>query len=217
MNKTQKITCLGCNKKYPTKVYDDGSYTPFYQNIRTKEHFCSECIEERPIIAIKDRVIFRDNKYFYKGKQVCSQCTHWTKPEDKLVQAFNKLWYCQDCWDWQMEASNSGVATCVRYTHDKELNCRNYELKTDCGKCEFCQERKQIPQISTTALIKELMARADFNVLTTWRDDSFITRLQELMWELKQVRGLTPEQIEKEVNTDIFEKKESQRKFSRGT
>ena len=59
--------------------------------------------------------------------------------------------------------------------------------------------------------------REDFNSLITWEDDNFITRFQELMWELNQVKGWTPKQIEEEVNKDIFTKKISQRKFSRRT
>jgi hypothetical protein len=37
------------------------------------------------------------------------------------------------------------------------------------------------------------------------------------MWELKQTRGLTPNEIAAEVSKGIFAKKLSQRKFSRGT
>ena len=59
--------------------------------------------------------------------------------------------------------------------------------------------------------------RKDFDALITWEDDGFITRFQELMWELNEVKDKKPKEIEKLVNQDVFEKKISQRKFSRGT
>lgn len=214
MKTKKKITCLGCNKLWKNKIYDDGSYTAFYQNINTEEHFCENCIQDRPIIAVKDRPLFRNNQYLLNGKHVCSSCKWKTKTTDKLVQlSINKLWYCQDCWNWNNETNNSAVATCLRFSNDQELNCRN------CGDCAICRERKAVPNtISTIALMKELWYRKDFNALTTWEDDEFNIRFQELIWELKQVRGWTAKKIQAEVNKDIFgEKKFSQRKFSRRT
>jgi len=145
----------------------------------------------------------------------CQQCL---EKGLKLIKAWNDKYYCSDCYNWQIEGSKSGVVTCTRYTQDKELNCYDYELRKNCGKCELCLERKKLTGISTIALMTELYwGRKDFDALISWQDDGFITRFQELMWELKQVKGWTPHRIEKAVNKDIFEKKVSRRKFSRGT
>lgn len=143
----------------------------------------------------------------------CQQCL---EKGLKLTKAWNDKYFCPDCWKWNEETS--GVATCVRYTHDKELNCYDYEIRKNCGKCSLCQERKKLAGISTLALMTELYrVRKDFKALINWEDDDFIIRFQELMWELKQVKGWTPKKIAKLVDRDIFEKKVSQRKFSRGT
>lgn len=148
-------------------------------------------------------------------KGACQQCLEKGLP---LTKSWNDKHYCADCLNWNEEASESGVATCARYTHDKELNCYDYVIRKNCGKCAICQERQKLQGISTIALMTELYwGRKDFAALINWRDDGFITRFQEIMWELKQVKGWTPQQIEEAVNEDIFEKKFSQRKFSRGT
>ena len=81
-----------------------------------------------------------------------------------------------------MEASESGVATCIRYTRDKELNCYDYEERKNCGECEICCQRKKLVGTSTIALMTELYwDREDFNSLITWEDDSFMIRFQELI------------------------------------
>ena len=157
----------------------------------------------------------RDVHHGEKAPQgVCQQCLEKDLP---LTKAWNDKYYCQDCLEWNDEGTKSGIATCVRYTHNKELNCYDYETKKHCQKCQFCQERKKVKGISTIALMTELYwGRKDFNALVTWEDDGFITRFQEIMWELDEVKGWTPKRIEKAVNQDIFEKKLTQRKFSRG-
>jgi len=101
---------------------------------------------------------------------------------------------------------------------NKEINCYNYLEKKGCGKCPLCLERKKLSRVSSLALMTELYrGRKDFDALITWEDDGFITRFQELMWELNEVKDKKPKEIEKLVNQDVFEKKLSQRKFSRGT
>ena len=92
MTEKKKIICLGCNKPLENKVYDDGSYQVFYQNIKTEEYFCENCVIKKPIIEYQNRIIFRGNKHFYQGKQVCAMCKYKTKPADKLTQiSINKL------------------------------------------------------------------------------------------------------------------------------
>jgi hypothetical protein len=80
-----------------------------------------------------------------------------------------------------MEAAESGVATCARYTKNKAINCYDYQEKKCCDKCFLCLERKKLVGISTLALMIELFRRKDFDALITCEDDSFITRFQELM------------------------------------
>jgi hypothetical protein len=141
----------------------------------------------------------------------CQQCC---EPNLSLTKAWNDKYYCSDCKKWNQEAS--GIATCVRYTQDKELNCYNYQLKKHCGTCSLCQERTKLQGISTLALLTEVYwQRKEWNSLITWQDDDFIHRWQELMWELKQVQGLTPTNIRKLVTQDT-DQKLSLRKFSRG-
>lgn len=219
-SKKPKIICSGCNKKYSSKVYSDDSCETFYWDLCSQEYFCEECLENHPLKKTKNQVYFRNHQYFYNSKPVCAQChTKYNPSQDgPLIKAWNELKYCQDCFNWNQEAAKSGVATCTRYAKDKEINCYDYLEKKSCGQCPLCLARKKLRGISTLALMTELYRnRKDFNALITWEDDGFIIRFQELMWELKQVKGWTPSKIEKAVNQDIFDKKLSQRKFSRGT
>ena len=67
------------------------------------------------------------------------------------------------------------------------------------------------------ALLIEIINRADYQAITNWEDDGFQHRIKEIIWELKQSEGLTPAEIEKAVNEDIFERKYTARKiYSRG-
>jgi len=62
----------------------------------------------------------------------------------------------------------------------------------------------------------EVMERPEFEALLSWEDDGFKQRYGEIMWELEEVKGWTPSQIEEKVNEDIRQKV-AKRKFSRGT
>ena len=62
----------------------------------------------------------------------------------------------------------------------------------------------------------EVMERPEFEALLSWEDDSFKQRYGEIMWELEEVKGWTPSQIEEKVNEDIRQQV-AKRKFSRGT
>ena len=186
-----------------------------FQKNKEKLTTCLACEKKFYLEKICRKCLTRDIHHGEKVPQgACQQCL---EKGLKLTKLWNDKYYCQDCQDWNSEAEKSGVATCSRYTHNKEINCYDYEKRASCGKCAICQPRQKLTGISTLALMTELYRRADFNSLITWEDDGFITRFQEIMWELGQVKNWTPQQIEQAVNKDIFEKKLSQRKFSRGT
>jgi hypothetical protein len=63
----------------------------------------------------------------------------------------------------------------------------------------------------------EVMERPEFEALLSWEDDGFKQRYGEIMWELEEVKGLAPKKVAELVEEDVFRKKVSQRKFSRGT
>ena len=146
-----------------------------------------------------------------KGK--CQQCLE----ELPTVKLWNDKYYCKDCQKWNEEGEKLGIGNhCPRFWKSW---CGGWEEKEKgCGEktCGSCSVRKKTLNIPTRDLMIEIMTRPNFNALLSWEDDSFKHRFEEVMWELTQVENLTPKQIEKLVNKDVFEKKISQRKFSRG-
>lgn len=161
----------------------------------------------------KEKHLLEVKEYNKESVGDCVQC------QSKNLAIINYLDHklCVDCFKYQMETAKSGVATCARYTNNKEINCYDYQARKCCGECSLCLERKKLTGISTLVLMTELYwGRKDFNALITWEDDGFIIRFQELMWELNEVKGKAPEEIEKLVGESLSQKI-SQRKFSRGT
>ena len=135
--------------------------------------------------------------------KTCFQC----QENLPLIQAENRQYYCADCHQWNQEAEQSGLATCSRFF---VLFCRN------CGECFSCQRRQPLKSIPPLDLMLEILQRPDYQALITWEDDRFQHRWQEIIWELKVSKGLTPRQIQAKVNQDL-QRKLSRRKYSRGT
>jgi len=71
---------------------------------------------------------------------------------------------------------------------------------------------------STRSLLIEVLNRKDFNSITTWEDDGFLARFEEIIVELKETEDFERKR-DQEVNEDVFHRnKISQRKkYSKGT
>jgi hypothetical protein len=139
---------------------------------------------------------------------VCYQCQ---ESNLKLTKEWNNKYYCSACLKWIQEAEKSGISTCYRYTSTScGLTCRNY------GYCLECQAKQGLTNYSTPTLMEEVLYRKDFIAVTTWEDDSFLHRFQEIIWELKESKEMTAEQIQTQVNKDILRKVSRRRKYSKG-
>lgn len=139
-------------------------------------------------------------------KGTCQQCL---EKGLTLTKIWSGKYYCSDCLKWNEEGEETGIGVyCRRFT---KTYCKN------CGKCFSCRGRKWLISYSTRELMIEVMEREDFEALLSWEDDEFKQRYGEIMWELEEVKNLSSKEIRELVNKDIFEKKISKRKFSRGT
>ena len=98
----------------------------------------------------------------------------------------------------------SGIATC---THYSEQRCQ----------CHPCQLRKSLSNYSTRDLMIEVLERRDFNAITTWEEDGFLQRFEELIVELKETEDFEKKR-EAEVHEDLFArgKLSRRKKYSRG-
>src|SRR6266487_5547175 len=98
-----------------------------------------------------------------------------------------------------MEGMKSGIASCARYS---EQSCR----------CNGCNNRRSLMSYSTRSLLIEILNRKDFNSITTWEDDGFLARFEEIIVELKETEDFERKR-DQEVNEDVFNRnKLSQRK-----
>ena len=168
---------------------------------------CQVCERKFLLEHICDKCRYQDIHHQRKVPQgACQQCL---EKGLKLTKIWSGKYYCQDCLAWNEEGEKSGIGSyCRRFV---DTYCKN------CGKCASCHKRKGLVGYSTRDLMIEIMERADFEALLSWEDDGFKQRYGEIMWELQEVTGWTPKKIEVEVNKDVFGKKFSRRKFSRGT
>ncbi|RHZ37152.1 hypothetical protein [endosymbiont GvMRE of Glomus versiforme] len=205
-----KIICLGCNKEWQNKIYSDGSYRHFYQDIKTKQYFCEGCIQDEPVAELFEKpthLLFRNNQYFDKKNQEC--CAGCKEANLELTQEWNEKKYCQDCINWNREAERSEITGCWRYD---EKFCERCCL---CNKCLL--REKKLAKFSTQELISEIINRPDYWAVITWEDDDFQHRIKEIAWELSESESMTPEEIETMVNEDIFNLQPSRRKkYSKG-
>ena len=168
---------------------------------------CQVCQKQFLWEPICDKCRYQDIHHQRKVPQgACQQCL---EKNLKLTKIGSGKYYCPDCLAWNEEAAKAGIGSyCRRFV---DTYCDN------CGECVSCLKRKDLTIFSTRDLMLEVMERADFEALLSWEDDGFKQRYGEIMWELEEVKNLSPEKIQELVNNDIFKKKFSQRKFSRGT
>jgi len=172
-----------------------------------KLHSCQVC---QKLFLLKKICPACRPRDIHHGKKVpagtCQQCL---EKGLKLTKAWNGKDYCSDCLKWNEEAGKQGIGTYCQ--HFLNTDCLN------CGQCSSCLNRKSLTNHSTRDLMIEVHHRPDFEALLSWEDDSFKQRYGEIMWELQAVQGLSPPKIAELVAKDIFQKKLSKRKFSRGT
>jgi len=180
-----------------TKIKDSNKKTITCQVCEKKFIFREICS------ACRNKDIHHERKV---PKGACQQCL---EKGLELTKVWNGKYYCQDCLVWNEEGDRSGIGIyCQRFL---DTYCDN------CGKCASCIDRKgMLNNCSTRNLMIEVLERPEFKALLSWEDDGFKQRYGEIMWELQEVVGWTPQQIQAQVNEDI-RKKVSKRKFSRGT
>jgi len=168
---------------------------------------CPAC--ERKVALSKLCSSCKKQDAHYGRKVPLGACQQCLEKGLELTKIWNDKYYCPDCLKWNEERDETGIGIyCHRFT---KTYCKN------CGKCSTCLKRKGLKSYSTRELMIEVRERPEFVALLNWEDDGFKQRYGEIMWELEEVKNLSPEEISELVDKDIFDKKVSQRKFSRGT
>lgn len=191
-------TCWDCHQQKPLKLRSLSA------NFMDKEELT---LWEKMSKKEKQKHLTEVKKLAKENQGSCSEC----QEAGLVIEAWNEETYCADCWKFHSESEKSGVNTCHRFNEQRK------EEKEGFASCQTCENRSRLATYSTRRLMIETLERRDFNALTTWEDDSFLARFQELIVELKETEEFEQKRIE-EVHQDLFARKLSQRKkYSKGT